>query len=292
MKRFLYTVSVGLLAANPSLALADDHLLTPERLGEVPDLPASESIMYDDVRDIFYVSVMGGDDNGDGFITAISSDGKTADRTFVTGLNDPKGSVVIGDTLYVSDGTELVAIDLEDKSVTRYAAPGAVFLNDVAKDDAGNIYISDTGQSAIYKFGSDKTLSLWLKSNQLNRPNGLMIEGDSMYVASWGEMQGEGDDAVSNGRLLRVDMDSHAVTPISTGPVGNIDGIQRYGDGFLISEWRGGKIYQVTPGGAASEILSPGQSVGDILYLPGREQLFLPMNRQGKLLVYSLPEKG
>ncbi len=273
----------------PQPAAAGETKPEPVRLGEVPELPASESVMYDEARDMFYVSVMGGDDPGDGYIASITTDGKTADRGFITGLDEPKGSAVVGNIFYVSDGKELAEVNLDDKTVVRHAAPGAVFLNDVAADDEGNIYISDTGQSAIYRFDTDKNLTLWMKTNLLNRPNGLLIEGDTMYVASWGERQGEGEDATSNGRLLKVDMTSHAVEAVTPVPVGNIDGVQRYGkDGFLISEWNGGKIYHVATDGAAREILAPGQSVGDILYHQGRKQLFLPMNRQGKLLVYSL----
>ena len=128
-----------------------------------------------------------------------------------------------------------------------------------------------------------------MKSNQLNHSNGLMVEGDTMYIASWGELQGEGDDAVSNGWLLRPGMNSHEITPVAKGPIGNIDGIQRYGGGFLISEWRGDKIYEVTQDGLQHEITAPGQSVGDFPYMPERKQLFLPINRQAKLLIYSLP---
>ncbi|WP_164118396.1 SMP-30/gluconolactonase/LRE family protein [Sphingorhabdus sp. Alg239-R122] len=278
----------ALLVATQPVFAGETHP-EPVRLGEVPNLPASESIMYDTARDMFYVSVMGGDDPGDGYIASITTDGKTADRSFITGLDEPKGSAVAGNRLYVSDGKELAEVNLDDKSIVRHAAPGAVFLNDVAADAEGNIYISDTGQSAIYKFDTDKNLTLWMKTNLLNRPNGLLIEGETMYVASWGERQGEGDDATSNGRLLEVDMKSHAIEAITPVPVGNIDGVQRYGkDGFLISEWNGGKIYHVSGSGKAHDILTPGQSVGDILYHPGRKQLFLPMNRQGKLLVYSL----
>ena len=71
---------------------------------------------------------------------------------FATGLDDPKGLVVVGDLMYVADVKKVWRIDAKGKTEV-YAAPGdfprpPVFLNDIAYDGIGNFYVSDSGDRA------------------------------------------------------------------------------------------------------------------------------------------------
>jgi len=62
----------------------------------------------------------------------------------ITGLNDPKGQLVLGDKFYVSDNLELVEVDLNtNKIINKYTDEDVGFLNDVNADANVYVYISN-----------------------------------------------------------------------------------------------------------------------------------------------------
>src|SRR5207248_6062468 len=131
-----------------------------------------------------------------GFISKVSpSNGSIIQSNWVTGLDAPKGIAISNDgsKLYVSDITNLVEIDIASgKVIKRFNAPGSAFLNDVLLDNQGNIYVSDTGTNTIYKLDTNVkdnlSLQVWLKSPELNGPNGLHVDNNKnrLIVASLG----------------------------------------------------------------------------------------------------------
>ena len=132
------------------------------RLWETPDdLKNPESVVYAPKQNVLFVSnIDGKPDQKDqsGFISKVSpSNGSIVELNWITGLNAPKGMAIYDNNnsssrLYVSDITDLVEIDIgSGKIIKRFNAPGSTFLNDVALDDQGNIYVSDTVTNTIYK---------------------------------------------------------------------------------------------------------------------------------------------
>jgi hypothetical protein len=97
-----------------------------------------ESALFDTQRKVVYASNVAGDANakdGVGFISKISPDGKLIELEWVKGLNAPKGMVMKGDKLYVSDVDQLVEIDIDKGEVSnRWNAEGSKFLNDTVVD--------------------------------------------------------------------------------------------------------------------------------------------------------------
>ena len=105
---------------------------------------------------------------------------------WVRGLNAPKGMVMNGDKLYVSDVDQLVEVNVDKGEVSnRWKAEGSQFLNDTAVDSGGRVYVSDMLADRIYVLDNG-TLSVFLQDKGLLHPNGLRVEGDKLLVAAWG----------------------------------------------------------------------------------------------------------
>ncbi len=241
-----------------------------------------ESVLANKADDVLYVSNIGGNLKDDGFISKVSPDGTMIEQKWVTGLNDPKGMWLLGDKLYVTDNTELIEIDINSKRITRKIhAIGAGMLNDITADNAGNVYVSDSGKSSIYILGKNNSrLSVWMNGKDLKYPNGLITSGGNIFIAAWGE-NGDGD-------LLKVGLQSKRIEEITSNGLGNLDGIQRMGDEFLVSDWATGKVYRIDRDGNVNQVLTSEQSSGDILYLEAKNYIILPMNQQNSVWWYQL----
>lgn len=296
MKNTIYTLCASLLlvascknnSANANVVAEVNETTTITKtpkatfISETLGLTHCESAVYDAKNDIIYASLIGNRDAGDGTIATIATDGTLINNKFVSGLNDPKGIAITKDKIYVSDVTELVEADLATgKILKKYTLDSIKFLNDVAIDNEGNIYVSDTRTSEIYKLSTNGDFSLWLADKALDNPNGLLIQNDVMYVASWGSQP-------KGGRVSKINMATKSVDSIS-GIIGNLDGIRPYDNNRLvISDWNSGNIHLIDTKGNTEQVLQVGQSVGDIAYIKEKNLLLLPMNKQSRLLFYEL----
>ena len=230
-----------------------------------------ESAFYDPQRNIIYVSNVAGEStakDGVGFISKMSPDGKMVELEWVKGLNGPKGLVMNGNKLYVSDIDQLVEIDVDKGEVTnRWAAEVSKFLNDTAVDADGRVYVSDMLTDSIYVLDNGK-LSVFLQDKGLLHPNGLRVEGGKLLVAAWGADIQPDFSTKTPGHLLSVDLKTKAITPVGNGmPVGNLDGLETRRTGQLVrhrlGEWRalsppsgrqGGQTARSRPGQRRSRI--------------------------------------
>lgn len=93
---------------------------------------------------------MADQENGDGFIFRVSDEGEIIELKWIDGLEDPKGILIIDEKVYVTNNTELIEVSIGDSEITRRIEElGSKSLNDIAVDAVGNIFISDSGKSAI-----------------------------------------------------------------------------------------------------------------------------------------------
>lgn len=296
MKHTLYTLFLALFVITgcKNNQTAEAALITDSSTFEPSKIPTAtfitetlglthcESAVYDAENDIIYASLIGNSEDGDGSIATIDTDGKLIDIKFIDALNDPKGIAITKDRLYVADVTELVEADLATgKIIKKHTLDGIQFLNDVAIDNEGNVYVSDTRKSEIYQLDTAGKFDLWLADAALDSPNGLLIQNNTMYVASWGSQPG-------GGRVSKIDMVTKSIDSIS-GVIGNLDGIRPYDENrMIISDWNSGNIHLIDYNGHTEQILQVGQSVGDIAYIKEKNLLLLPMNKQSRLLFYKL----
>ena len=248
-----------------------------------------ESVWWDGETGSFYVTNFGGsspDPNGrdpDGYITQLSGEGRVRAARWVTGLRSPKGMRRSGGFLYVADVGQLVIVDVAAAAVAGTVdldALGAKFPDDVAVDPAsGDAYVSDMLANAIYRVPSgSRTAEVWLSSPDLEAPNGLLVDGGRLLVAAYGRDLDPATFKPSQpGRVLTVDLATKAIAPLGgMGPVGQLDGIEKQGDGYLVTDNPGGRLLRVGPDGTVVELMTGLTTPADIGWRPGDSVIAIP----------------
>jgi len=264
----------------------------PKLLWETKDLAQPESVVEDPATGVIYVSNIDGavmQKDGNGFISRLTADGKMLERQWVKGLNSPTGLALHDRTLYVADVDQLIEINAASGEILkRYDAKGAVFLNDVAVDDEGTVYVSDTPVNTIWRL-EDGSFEPWLANDALNGPSGLLVQGKALIVASLGKVQSQGQKK-ELGSLLSVSLDDQKVSKIGKGDlIGNLDGLQAIQRGvYLVTDWAQGALYRIDAKGKVDELIDLNQGSADLSYMRGKKMLLIPMMLDNSLAAYSL----
>jgi hypothetical protein len=282
-------MAAALIVAAATLAGARAE---PGVLWETAGLKTPESALPVPAEGFAYVSNVAGkptEKDGNGFISKVSlADGKIIALEWAKGLDAPKGLALVGGKLYTADIDKLVEIDAKTgKILASYDAPGATFLNDVAADAQGRVYVSDSNTSTIWRLADGK-LEKWLDGPQLKFPNGLYVEGDKLIIAAWGA-PGTSAAASEPSNLVEVSIPDKTVRDLGDGkPVGNLDGIEPMGDDFLVTDWVAGGLYRIDRTGKATQLLDLDQGSADIGYVPETGLLLIPMMMSDKLIAYKV----
>ena len=253
-----------------------------------------ESAFWDAASKAWFVSnVVGGETtkDGQGWISRLDANGKVVKARWVTGLNAPHGIRIRGRFLYVADVDQLVVVDLRNARIrARIDAPGAKFLNDVATGSGSDVFVSDTLKSAIYRCTGDRTCEVFLETQDLEGPNGLLVEGNRLTVASFGLITDPETFATkAPGRLLSVDLDTKKITVLGDGkPIGNLDGLEKDGADYLVTDCMAGKLIRVSNGGEVTVLHDNLKSSADIGYDPTRKLIALPEMNGGDVKLIKL----
>lgn len=262
-------------------------------------LQLPESILHDADQDLYLVSNINGDPlarDNNGYISQLAPDGRFVALRWIEGgkngvsLDAPKGSAIAGATLYVADIDQVRLFDRRTGApIASIPIPGATFLNDVAADARGDIYVSDsgltagdggfvpTGTDAIWVIGADRTPRPLLKATSLGQPNGLAASGDRILSASFGAPQ-----------LIPVDRGGSAGAA-TTLPKGQLDGLLVIGDDLFITSWEGGAVYRGKAGGPFTPIIDKLNAPADLGYDARRHRLLVPLAFDNKIMIYDLP---
>jgi sugar lactone lactonase YvrE len=311
-------MGILLAANNVTIANAQQQQTTTtttkiEKVWETPaEFKTPESVIYAPNENMLFVSNIDGQPDGkdnQGFISKVSPlNGSIIMLNWVTGLNAPKGMTIINNNnntfLYVSDITDLVEIDVNSgKIINRYNAPGSTFLNDVASDNQGYVYVSDTVTNTIYRLdsknlgdnstnnNSNASLQAWLQTPELNGPNGLYVDNSNnkLIVASLG--------AFSNpaGSIKVVDLQNRTVRGLGNEgtavPIGGLDGIEADSTGryYYVTDNAGGKLYVVNSNGTGYETLDlQNQGTADLGVILDENLIIIPMMQDNKLEAYRI----
>jgi hypothetical protein len=260
-----------------------------------------ESVLYLAEADSYLVSNISGSPTGldnNGFISKLNSDGSVADLKFIAGgqagvqLDAPKGMAVVGDVLYVADIAQLRRFDVKTgapKPALRF--PQATFLNDVAADSSGSIYVTDSGlkatpsglvpngSDAIYKVTGER-VSVFAKGTSLGGPNGILVEGDNVLVVSFGKNS-----------LTRFNAQGKVVATAEL-PSGGLDGVVALPRGYyLVSSWTSQAVYLGGFGEAFVAVASDLPSPADIGWSEKHQQILVPgfLGNDLRLIPFTVP---
>jgi len=240
---------------------------------------------------VYFISSTNGDDVG--WVSKLAADGSMIDSRWATDLQNPRGMRVSGNRLWINNTTEVVGLNLDNPN-DRIVHPidGAISLNDLATDSSGHAYLSDSMNSRVVRVdlatGENSTYISTLPSS----PNGLLVQGDRLYIASWGVMSDRPEERAewitkTAGDLYWVSLkDAKKSRHIIVPELGNLDGVEIDQKGNIyVSDWESGKLYKISSGTKTVVGLGQyGQGLADIGLNSLTGELVLPVMLSSEVL--------
>lgn len=276
---------------------------------KITGLKTPESAVQAKDGRIFISEINAFGQNGDGRISVVDQQGNVT--VFASGLDDPKGLVIIGDYLYVADKTKILKINIQEtkthkvsiketktldvniqggnSSVSVFVPTEAFpnvpfFLNDLEADLQGNLYVSDSGDlfgtgkgGAIYKISPRGEVKLLVNDAQDARviaPNGLLADdtGNNLIYVDF-----------TSGVLYSLNTGSGELSDLAEG-LGGGDGVVHHSSGVMyISDWKNGKVFSVNMKGDVELLKSGYQAAADIAITKDERYLLVPDMKAGEL---------
>ena len=241
--KIFFSYSSCFLFNSSAIGTTLDQIINPESAFSTPE------------GRIFVSEIGGFGVKNDGRILEVFKDGKV--KVIASGLNDPKGLIVVDNVIYVTDVDEIKTVTLSGK-VSSWLGPKnfpkkTAFLNDIAIGQNNVIYISDSGNKvdgmrkggAVFQASINKEVTILVENRnnpEVVAPNGLLaVDQNYLLVADF-----------TTGILSRVNLKSKKIEKIADG-FGGGDGLAYYGNKLYISDWRGGKIWSGTIKGTRYE---------------------------------------
>ena len=243
---------------------------------------------------VYFISSTNGDDVG--WVCKLATDGSMINSRWATDLRHPMGMRVSGKRLWINNTTEIVGLNLDNPD-DRIVHPidGAISLNDLATDSSGHAYVSDSMNSRVVRVdlatGENSTYISTLPSS----PNGVLIQGDRLYIASWGVMSDRPEERAewitkTAGDLYWVSLkDSKKSRHIIVPELGNLDGVEIDQKGNIyVSDWESGKLYKISSGAKMVVDLGQyGQGLADIGLNSLTGELVLPVMLSSEVLFFT-----
>jgi sugar lactone lactonase YvrE len=297
---FLLSVTVLALAAcgaPKDQAAQPDSTSAPAQVAMVEGFSTPESAIHDADLDVWFVTNINGvpsDKDNNGFISRMHPGGHVDSLRFIAGgrdgvtLNAPKGTAIVGDTLWVADIDAVRGFDKRTgAAVATVEIPGAVFLNDIAAAPDGSLYVTDTGirieasgmthpgPDRVFRIATDHTVTTELEGEQVATVNGIAWDAaNSRFILVL-----FGGPAIQSWLPGTLMADS-----IAAGP-GSHDGVVILDDGrILVSSWADSTVF--VAGGP--KLVTGMESPADIGLDAGRGQIAIPLFNANKVALWSV----
>ena len=243
---------------------------------------------------VYFISSTNGDDVG--WVSKLAADGSMINSRWATDLRHPMGMRVSGKRLWINNTTEIVGLNLDNPD-DRIVHPidGAISLNDLATDFSGYAYLSDSLNSRVVRVnlatGENSTYISTLPSS----PNGVLVQGDRLYIASWGVMSDRPEERAewitkTAGDLYWVSLkDAKKSRQIIAPELGNLDGVEIDRNGNIyVSDWESGELYKISSGTKTVIGLGQyGQGLADIGLNSLTGELVLPVMLSNEVLFFT-----
>lgn len=243
---------------------------------------------------VYFISSTNGNELG--WVSKLAADGSMIDSRWATNIRNPMGMRVSGKRLWVNNITEIIGINLDDPSDRIvYPIDDAILLNDLATDFSGYAYLSDSMNSRVVRVdlatGENSTYISTLPSS----PNGLLVHGDRLYIASWGIMSEQPEERAewitkTAGDLYWVSLkESEKVRHIVAPELGNLDGVEIDQQGNIyVSDWENGKLYKISSSDkTVIELGQYNQGLADLGLNSLTGELVLPIMLSNEVLFYT-----
>lgn len=254
-------------------------------------MDSPESVYFDAASGFLYSSQIGGDaaaKDGNGRIVKLTLDGRVIDANWITGLNAPKGMRAYRGTLFVADIDEVVGIDIAAGRIASRVKTDAKFLNDLATAPDGSVYTTDSFQNRVYVVRNG-VASVFVESPRLELPNGILVDGGKVMVATDGR-PGRGGGGTP-GSLIAIDIASREITQLTMQSIGTPDGLESDGrNGYIVADVGGGRIFHVSASGEVQVIRQLDRQPADICFIPARRLLVVPHLGLNRVSAYDLSD--
>jgi sugar lactone lactonase YvrE len=266
------------------------------------EIETPESAVYDARKGWVYVSSIAGEGTAKdarGWVQAYDAASGALRPFKVSGLHAPKGMRIHEDTLWVSDIDSVVAISLKSAKIKRRVKiPGAKFLNDLAIASDGRVFVSDTVLSKIYVVEKGK-VRVFESGEELEHPNGLLIEGGKLWVAGWGKGFKPDFSTETDGRLFSIDLQTRKKEFFTASPTGHLDGLERSeGGGFWATDWSKGTVMRIDSAGTSRTVLRGFKGAADLALTStadapaGTGLVIIPIMGENRVVAYSAKDLG
>jgi sugar lactone lactonase YvrE len=172
---------------------------------------------------------------------------------------------------------------------SRTKIDGAMLLNDVAIGDDGTVYVTDTMANRIHAIRDGKA-EVFAEGEQLEWPNGLLVDGNRLIVGGWGRPKPDFSTDVP-GHLFALDLQTKQKTLITPKPFANIDGLEHDGrGGYIVSDYLAGTILHVSATGESRELRTFMPGTADIAFMPAGNILIVPHMNENAVASYDLSD--
>jgi sugar lactone lactonase YvrE len=253
---------------------------------------APEAVRYDPDQDVYFVGNWGSgaasatDNNG--YISRMKPDGQIETLKFIAGgangvvLHAPRGMYIVGDTLWVADADAVRGFDRKTGAKLAnvdFSALDRGFLNDVAADATGTVYVTDTGRNKLYKVQGGPTLVV--ADTALGSPNGITWDAANrrFIIVPFG-----------GAHALRAWVPgTTTLTDIGTSTGAKWDGVEVLAGGRILASSQADSSIHIFDGATGHAIIHTQGGPADIAVDTKRNRVAVPVVALNHVEIYDLP---
>jgi len=255
---------------------------------------APEAVRYDPDQDVYFVGNWGrgpaSETDNNGYISRMKPDGQIETLKFIAGgtnhvvLHAPRGMYIVGDTLWVADADAVRGFNRrtgERVANVDFSGFDRGFLNDVAADATGTVYVTDTGRNKLYKVQGAGGPTVVVADSMLGAPNGITWDAanNRFIIVPFGGYKGIRAWVPGTSTLTDAGM--------STGA--KYDGVEVLSEGRVLVASQADTSLHLFSGSSGHAIIHTLGPPADIAVDTKRNRVAVPVVAMNHVEIYELP---